>query len=276
MATLHSGYEFDALQSHNARRPSTYVEPAQDTVEELRKTAATTNPSFSPIQEDIQDQSTYTTSNSTPRQASIYESNIELDAINPQHDTDNATEPEFSLPPVDGGKDAWLFLFSAFILEVLVWGTHFPPFPPNHPHSRDLHIPGFPFAYGIFQEYYTSHPPFAGSRNIAIIGTCAMGLMYLSAPLVFGLLAWYPNSRRPCIMIGLLTMCLSLGLSSLSRTVPHLIVTQGVFYAVGGAMCYSPAISFMDEWFVKRKGLAFGIMWVCCSPSRVQALKPDM
>jgi MFS family permease len=64
-------------------------------------------------------------------------------------------------------------------------------------------------------------------------------------------------------MIGLLIMCLSLGLSSMSQTVPHLIVSQGVFYAIGGAMCYSPAISFMDEWFVKRKGLAFGMMWVC-------------
>jgi hypothetical protein len=49
----------------------------------------------------------------------------------------------------------------------------------------------------------------------------------------------------------------------MSQTVPHLIVSQGVFYAIGGAMCYSPAISFMDEWFVKRKGLAFGMMWVC-------------
>lgn len=63
-------------------------------------------------------------------------------------------------------------------------------------------------------------------------------------------------------MIGLIIMCLSLGLSSLSMTVPHLIATQGVFYAIGAALCYSPTIGFMDEWFVKRKGLAFGIMWV--------------
>lgn len=63
-------------------------------------------------------------------------------------------------------------------------------------------------------------------------------------------------------MIGLLIMCLSLGLSSLSQTVPHLIVSQGLFYAIGAALCYSPTITFMDEWFVKRKGLAFGIMWV--------------
>jgi MFS family permease len=125
-----------------------------------------------------------------------------------------------------------------------------------------LHLTGFPFAYGIFQEHYTSNPPFAGSRNIAIIGTCAMGLMYLSAPLVFGMLAWYPRSRRPCVMIGLIIMCLALGLSSLSQTVPHLIASQGMFYAIGGGLCYSPAITFMDEWFVKKKGLAFGVMWV--------------
>lgn len=64
-------------------------------------------------------------------------------------------------------------------------------------------------------------------------------------------------------MGGLIIMCLALGLSSLSKTVGQLIVTQGVFYAIGGALCYSPAITFMDEWFVKRKGVAFGIMWVC-------------
>lgn len=29
---------------------------------------------------------------------------------------------EFSLPPVDGGKDAWLCLVGGFILEMMVWG----------------------------------------------------------------------------------------------------------------------------------------------------------
>jgi hypothetical protein len=27
-----------------------------------------------------------------------------------------------SLPPTDGGKDAWLFLFASFMLEALIWG----------------------------------------------------------------------------------------------------------------------------------------------------------
>jgi len=29
---------------------------------------------------------------------------------------------EFSLPPVDGGKDAWLFLATCFFVEAMVWG----------------------------------------------------------------------------------------------------------------------------------------------------------
>lgn len=40
--------------------------------------------------------------------------------------------------------------------------------------------PGFPFSFGIFQKYYSSHEPFKGSGNIAIIGTCTSGIMYLS------------------------------------------------------------------------------------------------
>jgi len=29
---------------------------------------------------------------------------------------------EFSLPPADGGKAAWLFLAAGFVVEALIWG----------------------------------------------------------------------------------------------------------------------------------------------------------
>jgi hypothetical protein len=58
------------------------------------------------------------------------------------------------IPPADGGKDAWLFLVGCFFVEALVWG--------------------FPFSFGIFQQYYTEHEPFSGSSSIAVIGTCSM------------------------------------------------------------------------------------------------------
>ncbi|EEP80141.1 predicted protein [Uncinocarpus reesii 1704] len=44
-------------------------------------------------------------------------------------------------------------------------------------------------------------------------------------------------------------------------TTALLVFTQGALYAVGGTLAYGPAIVFVDEWFVRRKGLAFGVMW---------------
>jgi len=65
-----------------------------------------------------------------------------------------APDQSRSISRADGGRDAWLFLAACFMVEALVWG--------------------FPFSFGIFQEYYGSHEPFASSGNIATIGTCSM------------------------------------------------------------------------------------------------------
>ena len=85
--------------------------------------------------------------------------------------------------------------------------------------------------------------------------------MYLGAPFTFAFLQRYPNQRRRCSVIGLFLITLALVISSFSSRVWHLILTQGVLYALGGTMLYTPTIVFLDEWFVRRKGLAFGIMW---------------
>lgn len=88
--------------------------------------------------------------------------------------------------------------------------------------------------------------------------------MYLGLPLIIALLRLCPRQARypPPPAIGITLMCAALGLSSLSQTTTHLIVTQGILYAVGGSVAYCPCILYMDEWFVRRKGLAHGsIMW---------------
>lgn len=36
----------------------------------------------------------------------------------------------------------------------------------------------------------------------------------------------------------------------------------GVGYAIGAGLAYAPTILFLDEWFVVRKGFAYGVMWV--------------
>lgn len=49
--------------------------------------------------------------------------------------------------------------------------------------------------------------------------------------------------------------------ASFATSTTHLILTQGVLYGLGGAMVYNPFIFYLDEWFIKRKGLAYGIFW---------------
>jgi MFS family permease len=56
-------------------------------------------------------------------------------------------------------------------------------------------------------------------------------------------------------------MSLSLAMGSFATNVTHLVLSQGIAFGFGGCIAYSPSILFMPEWFVKRRGLAFGIVW---------------
>lgn len=156
-------------------------------------------------------------------------------------DSQGQGQQQFSLPRADGGKDAWLFLLSAFVLEALVWG--------------------FPFSFGVFETYYTSHPPFSeDASSVAAIGTTATGMMYFTAPLVYAISRRYPQYRRHSTMIGFVILLAALVGASFATTVGQLLATQGVAYAIGGAFHYFPTLAYLDEWFVQRKGIAFGII----------------
>jgi hypothetical protein len=79
---------------------------------------------------------------------------------------------------------------------------------------------------------------------------------------MFALLHFFPKLRQWSTAVGVFIMAFALGLSSLARNTTHLILAQGIGYAIGAGFAYAPTIVFMDEWFVQKKGLAFGIMWV--------------
>ncbi|CAA9961803.1 hypothetical protein PTMSG1_05180 [Pyrenophora teres f. maculata] len=145
----------------------------------------------------------------------------------------------FSLPPTDQGKDAWLCLFSCFLLEAMIWG--------------------FPSCYGVFQEYYATSNEFSGQSNIAVVGACAMGIMYMDITLWFVVLKYFPRFRRWATPVGLVVVCLALGLGSLSTSVTHLIITQGILYALGGGLAWTPILFNIEEWWVRRRGFAYGV-----------------
>lgn len=175
-------------------------------------------------------------------------SQVEIDSPNNgngSNETESITGIEQqSLHPADTGLHAYLFLLSSFILEALIWG--------------------FAFTFGIFQQYYSTHPPFNKDvSNIAVIGTCSMGIIYILSPLVFGLLLGFPKLKRYSSAFGLCVMVPALLGSSFANTTTQLLVSQGIAYAIGASFAYAPLILFMEEWFVKRRGFAFGIMWVC-------------
>ena len=154
----------------------------------------------------------------------------------------NPEREQPSLPPVDGGYRAWLLLAGCFVINVLIWG--------------------FAFSFGVLQEYYTTHELFSSQPGgIATIGTVATGLMYLLMPVYFGILQRWPHLRRWSIMASLPVVTASLLGASFAQSVTHLIGTQGVLFAIGGNLLVTPTINYLDEWFVRRKGLAIGMMW---------------
>jgi MFS family permease len=184
-----------------------------------------------------------------------------------------------SLPPVDRGKEAWLFLAACWVVEAFVFGEHplsciYLSIFLAHPDQ-----PGFGFSFGVYQDFYSTNEPFVGSRNIAVIGTTTMvrqpekqdllsrrlirnqGTMYMITPFVLMLCRLLPNWARWFSLMGLFAAAVSLALSSFCTTVPQLIGTQGLLFGFGGCFAYTPCLLYINEWFDKRKGMAYGVMY---------------
>ncbi|KAM0348715.1 hypothetical protein ACHAPU_004154 [Fusarium lateritium] len=147
-----------------------------------------------------------------------------------------------ALPPTDRGRGAYTALACCTIAQAPIWG--------------------YSVSFGIFQEYYTSRASFKASPSaIASIGASQTGIMYLMMPLAFIALNRLPRLRKWCGPLGLAITLISLTSSAFVDSVAGLIATQGVLYAIGCSLIFSPISLYMDEWFVERKGFAYGVMW---------------
>ncbi|KAH8899340.1 MFS general substrate transporter [Thozetella sp. PMI_491] len=154
--------------------------------------------------------------------------------------------PDPAIPPPDHGKGAYMVLAGCALVQAPIWG--------------------YSLAFGIFQEFYTKQGPAIGLDDasegaVASIGTTQTGLMYLLMPLTSIVLTRYPSLRSWSCWAGLVLTLVSLVWSAFVTTIAQLIATQGVLYALGCGLLFSPTSLYMDEWFVERKGLAYGTMW---------------
>jgi len=85
-------------------------------------------------------------------------------------------------------------------------------------------------------------------------------LYFLSPVAVIALQRW-PSLRLRMTLFGQAVTILALIAASFADSVTDLIFTQGALYGIGGAFLYNPFVFYLDEWFIERKGLAFGILW---------------
>jgi len=97
-----------------------------------------------------------------------------------------------NLPPIDRGHQAWMFCLSASVLEMLIWG--------------------YGFSFGVFQDWYTSNPPFNTQSPIAVsaIGASALGIQYFEGLGMMLLIQSRPHWMRKIMWgcLGLCTLCL--------------------------------------------------------------------
>ncbi|CAG7994378.1 unnamed protein product [Penicillium olsonii] len=115
--------------------------------------------------------------------------------------------------------------------------------------------------FGIFQDYYSTIPEFKkDSSKIPLIGTLAQSLYYLGAPFSAGLTKKFPKYQRHQIWVGWPLCIFGLLAASFTNSVGGLIGTQVFLYGFGFVVLTYPIVSMVNEWWVVRKGMAFGLI----------------
>ncbi|TKA66347.1 hypothetical protein B0A55_08244 [Friedmanniomyces simplex] len=176
----------------------------------------------------------------------------DLDHLLSDDDDDNASSEVSndleSLPPVHGGRGAWTCLLGCWLVEAMIWG--------------------FPLAFGVFQRYYSAgdelfRPGSASGSGASVptIGTLATGVSYLGMPFTNPVALRWPRWRRTMCVAGWGLCLLGLVCASFAQEVWQLVLFQGFVYGLGWVICYTPFLFMLNEWFVERRGLAYGILF---------------
>jgi MFS family permease len=63
------------------------------------------------------------------------------------------------------------------------------------------------------------------------------------------------------VVAGSAICVISLIWASFANSIAELIASQGALYGTGVLIVYAPLVSMLNEWFVERRGLAYGVMF---------------
>ncbi|KAJ8107844.1 hypothetical protein ONZ43_g6610 [Nemania bipapillata] len=153
--------------------------------------------------------------------------------------TRNWEEPP---PPPDGGLHAnvlaslWTQVAMGFLVLFSTWG--------------------YANSFGAFQAYYTETLPESPS-SISWIGGIQVFLSLTIGILSGRLLD--AGFFLPTFFVGVVVQVLGIFLMSISTQYWQLFLTQGVLSGIGAGIYFTPAISLVNTYFEKRRGLAVGL-----------------
>lgn len=100
----------------------------------------------------------------------------------------------------------------------------------------------------------------------------AQGLSYLGSPLSALMTKRFPKYHRQQIWIGWPVCIGGLVAASFCNSIGGLIATQGVMYGIGFITLTYPILCMIDEWWIARKGMAFGV--ISCASGASGAVMP--
>ncbi|EXF86341.1 Mch2p [Colletotrichum fioriniae PJ7] len=152
-----------------------------------------------------------------------------------QHDVNE------NLPPRDSGRAAWTSLIAVSVIAMATWG--------------------FGATQGVFREYYFKTPPLQGNQLVASTGLLVVGLLQTLPPFLLKIITAYPHYRRYMMWSGMVLVVASSIGAAFSTTAVQVIMTQGLMYGFSSGLLFAPCLSFVDEWFLNRRGLANGIFF---------------
>lgn len=146
-----------------------------------------------------------------------------------------ADEVEFR----EGGK-GWLVLLGCGVSSMIVFGMI--------------------NSYGVFQTHYeTTLFPLVPSSKLSIIGATQASITYFLSP--FSIPLVHAFGIRQVLALGATFLVIAFfGLATTSSTqLWKCYLFEGVFFSIGGALQFGPAMTIPSEWFKKKRGTAFGI-----------------
>ncbi|KAH9235774.1 hypothetical protein K456DRAFT_1890300 [Colletotrichum gloeosporioides 23] len=145
------------------------------------------------------------------------------------------------LPPRDRGRAAWTSLVAVSAIAMATWG--------------------FGATQGVFREYYFKTPPFEGNQLVASTGLLVVGLLQTLPPFLLKIISSNPHYKFHMMWSGMVLVVASSVGAAFSISAVQVIMTQGLMYGLSSGLLFAPCLTFVDEWFLKRRGLANGIFF---------------